>query len=145
MYQHSWFRHTWATIYDICKAAHRPPGMPLRQFFSLGLEFCRQLESHHRNEERFVFPMLARKMPAFRDSERMLAQHEVLHAGLKRLEAYLLECKYVEKEMRLSEVKEIMDGFGEGLWGHLDEEVRKLGAENMRRFWTLEEVEGIRV
>jgi hypothetical protein len=63
--------------------------MSLGQLLSLGLEFCRQLESHHWNEERFVFPMLARKMPAFWDSEKMLAQHEVLHGGLKRLEVYL--------------------------------------------------------
>jgi hypothetical protein len=91
-----------------------------------------------------VFPMLARKMPAFRDSEQMLAQHEVLHAGLKRLEAYLLECKYGEKELRLGEVKEIMDSFGEGLWAHLDEEVGLLGAESMRKFWTLEEMEEMR-
>jgi hypothetical protein len=83
-------------------------------------------------------------MHAFKDNERMLAQHEVLHAGLKRLEAYLLECKHGEKEFRLGEVKEIMDGFGEGLWGHLDEEVRLLGAENMRRFWTFKEMEEMR-
>lgn len=91
-----------------------------------------------------MFPMLARKMPAFRDSERMLAQHEELHAGLKRLEAYLLECRSGDKELRLVEVKEIMDGFGEGLWGHLDEEVRQLEAENMRRYWALEDMDEMR-
>jgi hypothetical protein len=42
--------------------------MSPRQLLSLDLKFCPQLES----EERFVFPMLAWKMPVFRDSVRML-------------------------------------------------------------------------
>ena len=34
----------------------------------------------------------------------------------------------------------VLDSFGGVLWQHLDEEVEQLGAENMRRFWTLEEM-----
>lgn len=45
----------------------------------------------------------------------MLDQHKVLHAGLKRLKAHLLECKHGEKWLRLGEVKEVMERFGEGL------------------------------
>jgi hypothetical protein len=41
-------------------------------------------------------------------------------------------------------MKEIMDGFGSVLWAHLDAEVEKLGVENMRRFWTLEDMERMR-
>lgn len=118
--------------------------MSLGQLLSLDLKFCRQLESHHRNKEHFVFRMLARKMPAFRDSERMLAQHEMLHEGLKRLEGYLLGVRPGERELRLAEVKSIIDWVGEGLWGHLDEEVKQLGVENMRIFCTLEEMEEMR-
>jgi hypothetical protein len=57
---------------------------------------------------------------------------------------YLLGVRSGERELRLEKVKEIMDGFGEGLWGHLDKEVRLLGAESMRRFWTHEEMEDMR-
>lgn len=65
------------------------------------------------------------------------------------MEAYLRRClrgkigekkEKEEEEFRLEEVKRLMDGFGEVLWRHLDEEVRTLRAENMRRYWTMEEM-----
>jgi hypothetical protein len=41
----------------------------------------------------------------------------------------------------MAELKNIMDSFGETLWTHLAEEVEQLGAENMRRYWTLAEMD----
>jgi hypothetical protein len=70
----------------------------------------------------------------------MKTQHKGIHAGLDKLGAYTLAVRRREKDFSLREMKEIMDGFGEVLWAHLDEEVRNLGAENMRKFWTLEEM-----
>jgi hypothetical protein len=43
-------------------------------------------------------------------------------------------------DLQREEVKQLMDGFGDVLWRHLDEEVRTLGAENMRRYWNLQEM-----
>ena len=40
----------------------------------------------------------------------------------------------------MEEMKEIMDSFGEVLWQHLDDEVEQLGAENMRKYWTINEM-----
>jgi len=37
-------------------------------------------------------------------------------------------------------LREKMDSWGEVLWKHLDQEVETLGAENMRKYWTLEEM-----
>ena len=37
-------------------------------------------------------------------------------------------------------MKEKMDSWGEVLWKHLDQEVETLGAENMRKYWTLDEM-----
>lgn len=37
-------------------------------------------------------------------------------------------------------MKFLMDTFGGVLWAHLEDEVRALGAENMRKYWTLEEM-----
>ena len=37
-------------------------------------------------------------------------------------------------------MKKILDSFGAVLWQHLDDEVKELGAENMRKYWTLEEM-----
>lgn len=60
--------------------------------------------------------------------------------GMDRLEAYLMDCRSGEKELRLDEMKKVMDSFGKVLWDHLDDEVRTLGAENMRKYWTQEEM-----
>jgi hypothetical protein len=36
-----------------------------------------------------------------------------------------------------------MEGWGKVLWEHLDDEVKGLGAERMRRFWTKEEIQSM--
>ena len=79
-------------------------------------------------------------MPAFRAELDLLSQHRQIHNGLDKFEAYLEACREGERELRWEELSEVMNGFGEVLWKHLDEEVRELGAENMRRFWSLEEM-----
>lgn len=52
-------------------------------------------------------------------------------------------CESGEEKLRFDELRDILDGFGEVLWTHLDEEVAELGAERMRKYWTLDEVEGV--
>jgi hemerythrin-like domain-containing protein len=95
---------------------------------------------HHGIEERHIFPILARKMPAFQKELELLTHHKMIHAGLEKMQEYLHDCRSGEKELRLSELKGLMDGFGDVLWTHLDAEVKELGAENMRKFWSLEEM-----
>jgi hypothetical protein len=91
-------------------------------------------------EERHVFPVLARRMEDFGPERHLLTQHEEIHEGVGRLEGYVGMCRSGEKELRWEELKGVMDGVGEVLWRHLDEEVAMLGAENMMRFWTVEEM-----
>jgi hemerythrin-like domain-containing protein len=95
---------------------------------------------HHGIEERHFFPVLARKMPAFQKELELLTHHKMIHAGLVKLQVYLEECKAGERELRLQELKIIMDTFGDVLWTHLDAEVKQLEAENMRKFWSLDEM-----
>lgn len=137
---HSRFREAWETLYSACTANCRPSGMSMRQFLSLGLDFCHNLNAHHSVEEHFIFPRLAYRMPEFRKQGHLLGQHEEIHKGLDLLQGYLKSCKGGERELRLEELKEIMDGFGKVLWAHLDDEVRMMGAENMRRYWSLQEM-----
>lgn len=139
-YFHDHFRSTWQLMYKACEDNKRPAGMSIRRFIYVGLEFCHHLETHHGIEERHVFPMLATKMPAFKKELELLSQHKEIHKGLEKFEAYLEECQSGEKELRLGELKTIMDGFGDVLWKHLDQEVEELGAENMRKYWSLEEM-----
>jgi hemerythrin-like domain-containing protein len=140
MQQHNHFRETWTLMYKACENNKRPASMSIRQFLHTGLEFCNHLEMHHGIEERHVFPLLAKKMPAFRKELELLAQHKEIHQGLEKFREYLENCQSGEKELRLVEMRRLMDEFGDVLWRHLDEEVKELGAENMRKYWTLEEM-----
>ncbi|KAJ5580325.1 uncharacterized protein N7459_006310 [Penicillium hispanicum] len=138
---HNHFRLSWNQLWDSCTAAgKRPGGLSARQMIMMGLQFCSQLDFHHSIEEQHIFPILAKKMPEFRKELELLRQHKQIHAGLEKLETYLESCRTGEEDMRREEVKRLMEGFGEVLWKHLDEEVRTLGADNMRRYWSLEEM-----
>jgi hypothetical protein len=82
-------------------------------------------------------------MPAFQKELELLTQHKQIHQGLDKLEKYLEECSSGERELRLTEMKEVLESFGEILWQHLDDEVEQLKAENMRKYWSLEEMRRI--
>ena len=79
-------------------------------------------------------------MPAFKKELELLSQHKEIHKGLDVLQDYLEKCRSGEEELRLPELKRILDLFGTVLWQHLDDEVKQLGAENMRQYWTLDEM-----
>lgn len=79
-------------------------------------------------------------MPFFGPSSAAIQDHEKIHEGVEALEKWVDQVSSGEKELRWTDLKEIMDGFGEVLWRHLDEEVEMLGAENMRKYWTQEEM-----
>lgn len=139
-YYHNHFRSVWNTLMTACEKQKRPAGMSIGQFLSLGEQFVSQLTMHHGIEERHVFPLLGKKMPAFKNELELKGQHKEIHKGLDKLESYLAACRSGEKDFRLSELKEILDSFGKVLWQHLDDEVGQLGAENMRKYWTQEEM-----
>jgi hypothetical protein len=163
-YFHDNFRATWKVLYSACESQKRPKNMSIRQFISTGQQFCRKtvpdivfyiiyflltrihldhLTVHHTIEEQHIFPVLAKKMPAFKKELDLLTQHKQIHVGLDKLEKYLEECESGERELRMTELKEILDSFGKVLWQHLDDEVKELEAENMRKYWSLEEMRRI--
>ena len=79
-------------------------------------------------------------MPAFKKELQLLTQHKQIHAGLDKFEEYLARCKSGEADLRMDELKTLMDSFGDVLWTHLDDEVQELRAENMRKYWTVTEM-----
>lgn len=79
-------------------------------------------------------------MEAFRAGGFAKEQHEEMHKGLDVLEEYLNGCRSGERELRREEVRNIMEGFKEVLWKHLDEEIVELEAKNMMNYWTVEEM-----
>ncbi|KAK4048242.1 hypothetical protein OIV83_004947 [Microbotryomycetes sp. JL201] len=101
-------------------------------------DLLRHLEMHHNIEERYIFPILAKKMPEFDATHP--DEHKEIHAGMDRTEAYI---KRVEKSPSLfsaSEMRDILSSWGFVLFHHLDAEVASLKADNLRRYWTLDEV-----
>ncbi|MCJ1261592.1 hypothetical protein MMC22_001458 [Lobaria immixta] len=140
-YYHEHFRTMWRTVYSAASSGRRPSHMSLKQFLSTGLQFCQQLEMHHGIEEQYVFPYLAERMPSFRHELELLTQHKEIIAGLTKFDSYLEECSVGKRELRLEELKELMDAFGEVLFAHLGDEVEQLGADNMRKYWSMEEVQ----
>jgi len=129
-------------LHTACTNNKRPAGMSIRQFINEGLTFVHHLTAHHDIEETYFFPMLARKMPEFKKNGKaeLLQQHRQIHAGMDLFEEYLEKCLAKEVELDLRVLKEKMDSWGDVLWKHLDQEVLTLGAENMRKYWTLQEM-----
>ncbi|KAG4027783.1 hypothetical protein MFRU_027g00720 [Monilinia fructicola] len=142
-YFHNHFRQSWTLLHTACTTNQRPRNLSLRQFLQTGLSFISQLEVHHGIEEQHIFPVLARKMPEFKSGKNaaeLLRQHKEIHKGMDIMQEYLEKCKNGEVELSLRTLGEKMDTFGEVLWTHLDQEVKTLGAENMRRYWSKEEM-----
>ncbi|EGX53616.1 hypothetical protein AOL_s00006g74 [Orbilia oligospora ATCC 24927] len=143
---HNHFRATWTEIITGLRKS-RPKNQSLRQFLSIAQGFCRMLDAHHNIEESYFFPILAKKMPAFQKHNKehgeMIAHHRQIHKGLDKFEDYVNACKSGEKDFVASDMLELMESFEKVLWQHLDEEVQQLGAENMRKYWTLEELKMI--
>ncbi|KAL4923696.1 hemerythrin domain-containing protein [Aspergillus undulatus] len=146
-YFHSNFRRSWNILWEATESGRRPKNMTLKQFLSVGLHFAEHLEVHHHIEETYIFPVLAKKMPEFQAGKgkgkraaELLRQHREIHAGLDGFKEYLEKCSSGEEELRLETLREKMVNWKDVLWSHLDQEVRTLGAENMRRYWTKEEM-----
>jgi hypothetical protein len=140
--------------------------MSLKQFLDEGLRLARYLEMHHSIEETHLYPLLGRKMPEFRSTSagsggpggggkkgagkrqgkeecELLRQHRVIHEGMDETADYLRRCKERECDLELGVLKAKMDLWGDVLLQHLDQEVRDLGAEKMRRYFTLQEMKAI--
>lgn len=79
-------------------------------------------------------------MKFFNPKEHALKQHRGIHEGVEALEEWVQQVKEGSREFQLKELKVVMDGFGQVLWAHLEDEVRELGAENMRKYWSVQEM-----
>ena len=115
--------------------------MTLRQFLAEGISFSDHLQAHHAIEEQHIFPLLAKRMPEFHPKTGpLVTQHAEIHAGLDAFTDYLRECQGGKRDFTLAELRGYMDPWGKVLWTHLDDEVKGLGADNMSRYWTKDEM-----
>lgn len=136
-------------LYNAAASNRRPAGMSIKQYIDQGLSFISHLETHHGIEETYIFPVLARKMPEFQSATKnkkaaeLLVQHQQIHKGMEAFETYLKQCIKGEKDFEMRVLKDQMDTWADVLKTHLDQEVETLGAENVRKYFTLEEVRKI--
>ncbi|KAH7232229.1 uncharacterized protein BKA55DRAFT_653349 [Fusarium redolens] len=143
---HDRFRYMWDILYNAADSQKRPSNLSLKQFIETGIQFIDNLEGHHGIEERYIFPILAEKMPEFRTNTgneaaaELLQQHEEIHSGMTAMREYLIACRYGDIEFQFNVLKIKMESWGETLLKHLDQEVKTLGAESMRRYWTIKEM-----
>ncbi|SCZ89666.1 BZ3500_MvSof-1268-A1-R1_Chr9g10538 [Microbotryum saponariae] len=89
------------------------------------------LEGHHGIEERYIFPVLAKKMPEFRVS--LLSDRGMIHAGMDRYQDYIRAARATPTAFSPEKLREIMGSMGPILFYHLDAEVETLKADNLRR------------
>ncbi|KAL5352259.1 hypothetical protein ACLOAV_002206 [Pseudogymnoascus australis] len=131
-YFHDRFRSTWNLLYGACESNSRPKSMSIKQFITTGLQFCGHLTAHHSIEEMHIFPVLAKRMPEFKNGPKykgaaeLLRQHKEIHDGLDVFQLYLRQCETGEVDFDLKVLKTKMESWGEVLWTHLDQEVKTL-------------------
>lgn len=146
--------------------------MTERQYLQEGLGLVRMLEAHHGIEETDLFPKLALKMPEFQSllntgenhemdgkddivpsndktsthdnrTGILVSQHAAIYKGMNEFGTYLRSCYDGSESLNFESLQQQMDTWGNVLWDHLQLEVQVLEAENMRKFWTIEEMEEI--
>ncbi|CAE6424742.1 hypothetical protein RSOLAG1IB_03958 [Rhizoctonia solani AG-1 IB] len=115
--------------------------MPLSTYLRMVMEFHDHLDTHHGIEEAYVFPVLAQKMPGFANNERHKNSHKVIHAGLDKLKDQVTGWKADPTTFSPTALRSCLDEFRTPLFNHLSEEVRDLSGENLKKYYTLEEVD----
>ena len=138
-YFHDILRSTWNEVYAGATSASKD--VPASRLIGLGLHFCDHLKGHHDIEETLWYPILANRMEGFGPGHFAREQHKEINSGLTALRTYFKDCQTGKRDFQRHEVQELMDSLGKVLWHHLDEEVKELGAENMKKYWTADEME----
>ena len=104
---HENFRHTISQISALLTTLS--PSSPsktklnnLANLLYLSAALCHHLETHHTIEERYIFPILAKKLPQFGHSSQHTNEHQQMHKAIHNLERYVEE---VSKNLRAGKVK----------------------------------------
>jgi hypothetical protein len=70
------------------------------------------------SEERMMFPVLAKRMPEFRDPH--VEEHKQIHGGLHRYQAYIQGVRDEPSTYSPAKFREVMASFSNVLFYHLD-------------------------
>lgn len=115
--------------------------IPLSAYLAKCVELNEHLTMHHGIEEQHIFPVLAKRMPEFRDDHPQ--EHDQIHKGMDRFMNYVNKVKEDPKSYSSDDFRKVLSSWGPALMHHLDAEVYTLRGENLRRYYTLEEVRAL--
>lgn len=87
---HNGFRREYATIVQEVAEVPRSnkPQQLLQRIMQRLLQLCQHLDMHHMIEEAHIFPVLARRIAAFKKDAEHHGEHAQMHAALIELEKY---------------------------------------------------------
>ncbi|KAJ6606039.1 hemerythrin/HHE cation-binding motif-containing protein [Mycena vulgaris] len=142
---HAYFKSEFNTIYELADGSFTKRGLSLTLYLEMAKRLNSHLTMHHTIEERHIFPILAKRMPEFstETEDGHIDSHKGIHKGIDELAALVAKYKTQPSTYSPTEMRACLDGFREVLFVHLDEEVNDLRGENMKKYWTLEELESI--
>jgi len=142
---HGYFKQEFNTIYELADGSFTKRGLSLSLYLEMSKRLNSHLTMHHTIEERHIFPFLAKRMPEFSTETDAghIDSHKAIHKGIDELGALVQKYKTEPSTYSPIEMRACLDGFREVLFSHLDEEVNDLRGENMKKYWTLEELESI--
>ncbi|CAA7261621.1 unnamed protein product [Cyclocybe aegerita] len=139
---HEWFKQEFNMLYTLADGSFTSRGLSLAHYLETAKTMNHHLTMHHAIEERYVFPILTKKMPQFaKENEGAhIISHQGIHEGLVKLEK--LVDKWTDEPATYSpeEMRDCLDSFRDVLFHHLDEEVEDLRGENLKKYFTLQEV-----
>ncbi|KAF9062112.1 hypothetical protein BDP27DRAFT_1337037 [Rhodocollybia butyracea] len=144
---HEGFKEQFNTLYELSDGSFNKRGWSLGLYLESAKRFNDHLTMHHTIEEAYIFPILGRRMKQFStesDGEH-LASHKGIHDGLQSLKSLIHKCKADPTSYSPTEMRACLDNFREVLFSHLDQEVQDLQGENLKKYFTLKEVEEIPV
>jgi len=143
---HNHFRHTFNEIYERCESvtSGAEDAEELNELLAYADELYHHLDAHHSIEEyspdivelivrTYIFPILAERMPQFKQEGDHLKEHEEIHKGLDEYVEYIKKCRKDSMDWDGEKMKTIMDSFRDVLFKHLDHEVESLSGENLKK------------
>ncbi|KAL0577322.1 hypothetical protein V5O48_004678 [Marasmius crinis-equi] len=159
---HQWFKDEYNTLYEVsypplthsrqvltgghlggklADGSFTKRGLSLPLYLDSAQRLNHHLTMHHTIEERHIFPALATKMKEFSNDSEHLKSHRGIHDGMDKVQELVNRWKKEPASYSPEEMRACLDSFREVLFNHLDQEVADLKGENLKKYWTLEEIE----
>ncbi|KAF9501524.1 hypothetical protein BDN71DRAFT_1501236 [Pleurotus eryngii] len=140
---HENFKQEFNRLYELADGSFNNYGWSLSYYLNAAQGMKTHLTTHHTIEERYIFPTLGKRMPAFADTPdgEHWNSHKGIHDGLDALAELLNKYRRDQTTYSPSEMRECLDSFREVLFNHLDQEVQDLRGENLRKYFSMKEIE----